>query len=773
VFAYPRTGLLLFAVLVGECLGADPAVARRDFVKTLTLGGELQATERLAVVAPRVSSTHVMVVSHLATEGSVVAPGDLLVQFDVSDVETRRLELEQRLADTRVKIAQTEAQLDAQFQDLLLAAAQARRNLGVSRLYVDIDPQLIPAADLEKYRFEHSKAEVELEKSAERLATLAKTREAEMEVVRLEYEQADLELKRILGELDRLTIRAPGPGLVVHGDNPVRSGKIQVGDSVWPGWAVLYLPDMNSVKVEAFVYDTDVPYLRGGEAAEIILDAAPERVFAGRLATVSETAMPRQFRSPLKAFRADVVLDEIDPQCMKPGMTARVRIRVARPDALVVPRRAIFLEDGGRAFVRPEGGSTAVPVEILDANREEVVIEGDVLPGTSLRVNGNAPAGDNPLSQAVQWLTIDRDSFRFFVTAGGTIEAERSVAIGPPAIPDTWRFRIVDLAPEGSEVGTGDRLVALDPSESQRALREERANLEKVLEELEKTRASAELQVKDLEIQLEEARVQDEKARNKLVQAREFESNLRVREAEFDAELARERVDLLERKLASVGEAGALQRRTLEDKKGLHEHRIQRHLRALEELVVRAPAPGVVIYETNWRNEKKQIGSEVFRFEKILSLPDMDSLVVRGHVAEVDAGRTSPGQEVDVTLDAVPDRTFRGRITDVGTVFRRATPDRPTKILDITVRLENPDPLLLRPGMVARLEIVTARFGDVLAVPLAAVAVEGERARVWVETPSGPASREVVLGEDNGIVAVVTRGLTAGERIAARPLGSP
>jgi HlyD family secretion protein len=566
VLAFLPVGLILILGFGGQVFGADYVVARRDFVKVLTLTGELQATERMVVVVPRVSSTNVMVISHLAPEGSTVSTGDLLVQFDVSDIETRRLELEQRLADTRVRIAQTEAQLDTQLQDLLLAAAQARRNLSVAELYVGIDPLLIPAADLERYRFDHSRAEVELEKSAERLETLAKTRDAEMEVVRLEFEQADLELKRILAELERLTIRAPGPGLVVYGDNPTRSGKVQVGDSLWPGMAVLYLPDMNSVKVEAFIYDPDLPYLRGGEAAEVILDAAPERIFAGRVEALSETAMPRQFRSQLKAFRADVLLDQVDPGLMKPGMTARVRVPVTRPDSLVVPRRTLLLDDQGRGFVRPEGGSEMVPVRILDANQAEAVVEGDLRPGTPLRAEASLPGGVSPTG-AVDWVGVERDSFRFYVAASGTVEAERSITVGPPAIPNTWRFRIVSLAPEGIEVETGELLVGFDPSESQKALRDERANLDKVLEELEKTRASEELRVKDLEIQLEEARVQDEKARNKLVQAREFESNLKVREAEFDAALARDRVGLLERKLASIREWGALQVGTLEDKK--------------------------------------------------------------------------------------------------------------------------------------------------------------------------------------------------------------
>ena len=288
---------------------------------------------------------------------------------------------------------------------------------------------------------------------------------------------------------------------------------------------------------------------------------------------------------------------------------------------------------------------------------------------------------------------------------------------------------------------------------------------------MDKRKASEQITLKDLELQLEQAKVQDEKARNKLIEAREFESNLDVKEAEYEAAFAKIQVDLLQKKLEFVKESNRLQFQLLDDQIKLHESRIKRDETSLDLLSVKAPIGGVVIYTTNWRNEKKEVGSDVFRMEQVMSIPDLDTLMVQGQVAEVDAGRVQVGQAVNVTLDALPDHVYHGHIKEIGTIFRRASFDRPLKVLDVKVALDNPDPQAMRPGMVAKLEIISHEFEDVLAVPLSAIRIEDGQPYVWVRDGEKIQKRAVQLGDDNGLVAVVKEGIKEGEEVAARPPG--
>ncbi|MFZ0428435.1 MAG: efflux RND transporter periplasmic adaptor subunit [Acidobacteriota bacterium] len=763
--------------LVGFAWAADAppenlTVSKGDFNSTLTFTGELRAVERMTISGPRAWRTRDLVITYLAPEGSQVKAGDVLVEFDTTELEARRLELEQSLEDARVTIAQTKADIESQRQDLLLSLAQNGKDLKVAQLYIGIDPELIPAADAEQYKYDYDTAGVNVEKAKEKLDTLAKTEKAQLQVVQLDFEQANLDMQRIQAAIDKLTIRATSPGLVVYADNRTRAGKVQVGDSVFAGSPVINLPNMSKMEVDAYVYDADFPLLKGGEQAEVILDAVPDRVFKGHVESISESAQPRDFRTQLKAFVAKVLLDDPDTSVMKPGMTARVRIPFVRKDVTLIPRAAIQLAPDGSAFVLPVGSNARVPVELIDAGETEAAVKGDLTPGQQLQQSPTTVRGV-AASKTTEWIKVDRDDFRFFVAGSGTVEAEREASIGPPTVSrgHGWRFRIISLTPEGSEVEPGDPLVAFDPTETLNELRDERASLQTVREEVDKKKASEQITLKDLELQLEQAKVQDEKAKNKLIEAREFESNLEVKKAEYEAEFAGTQVQLLQKKLDFVKESSRLQFQLLDDQIGLHEARIKRDETALEQLSVKAPIGGVVIYATNWRNEKKEVGSDVFRMEQVLSIPDLDTLRVQGQVAEVDAGRVKIGQSVSVTLDAVPDHTYQGHIKEIGTIFRRASFDKPLKVLDVKVALDEPDPQVMRPGMVAKLEIISHEFKDVLAVPLSAVKVEEGQSYVWVRKGEKTEKRAVQLGEDNGLVAVVKQGLDAGEEVAARPPG--
>jgi len=763
--------LLLVSATADEPVTSGFTVTRGEFVKTLTFSGELLAIDNVTVSVPRTRRAPNPMITYLAREGSFAEPGDILVEFDSSELETRRLDLEQRREDARIAIALKEAELETQRQDLLLALETARKSLNVAKLYVDIEPELIPRADAEKYEFDQKNATIDFEKAQEKLVTLAKTRAAEMEVVNLEFNRTDIWLQRSVFEINKMTVRAPMSGMVIYAENLMRGGKVQVGDALWHGTPVMQLPNMDRLRVETYVYDSDFPFLTGGESAEVVLDAVPDRVFTGRVAATPEIAKSRTFRSQLKAFRVDVLLDAVDLDVMKPGMTARVRIPTTTGEGFVVPRAAVVFDHTGQSRVLKAGVPPAwVDVTLIDANETHVLVEGELSENEEL-VDPKTSLDQTSMESPEETVTVERQDLKFSITGSGTLAAERAVAIGPPPVRRIWRFKINSLAPEGTDIEPGDMLVSFDPSEVHKRLREDQANLEKVEEELTKTEASEGLKLKDLELQLEDARVQEEKTRNKLIQAREFESNLQVMEAQFEAELAKTRVGILDKKLASVRKDSELQLQILKDKQKLRQRRIQENEEALEAMTVEAKISGVVIYKTDWRNEKVRVGSEVYRMQQIMLLPDLDTLVIHGQVAEVDAGKLTLGQKVEVSLDALPDQVLEGTVKQIDTIFKPASFDRPVKMLQFTVELDDLNKQTMLPGMVAKLQVLTARFEDVIAIPLALVHVEEGESFVWVQSEGGLAKRPVRVGKDNGVVAVIEEGLAEGDQVISLPLG--
>ena len=746
--------------LNGEAL----RVRHETFRKYLTLTGQLAARDSTIVTVPRDSSLWSFIVTDLVPEGNQVEPGDLLVRFDSTELAKRALELEKSKEDTRIQIAQTKAQQEARLQDLRLAVATAQKNLNVANLYVGIDRSLIPASEAERYEFDFSKSKVELDKATERLAGHDAATAAELAVNELDFKRAEIGLEKVRNELGRMTIRAPNPGTVIHGLN-LEGRKIEVGDSLFKESQVVLLPDMSSVTVRATTFDGDFALLQLGAPATVTFDAYPEREFAGSILELPEVAKPKNRNSELNLFTVEILLHEVDLSIMKPGMTARVEIPVDTPESIVIPRRSLaFEEDGGSYVVSAKTPDQHVPVEVVDSNSYQLSIRGELADGDilldqqSLRSHSSRPE--------LEWIDVNRENLKFTVSATGVLKAAGSVAITPPAIRNTWRFKIIRMTPEGTEVEAGDPVVAFDPSEQLQLFQQEEANLKKVEEELEKVRASQILSERDLELELEEALVQLERAENKLGQAQQFDSGLKILEAGQEQILARSKVDLLTKKLESIREHSRLQSKILEETAALHASRIETAREAIDRLQVSAPQDGVVIYKRDWNNRKKQVGSDARMNEIVLSLPDLSSLIINGQVAEVDAGKVQVGQRVEISLDSMPDRTLSGRVAEVGKIYVQPSRDRPLRVLNIEVHFDEVDASRMGPEMIARLDIVIDHYRDVLSLPLSVIQIQGERSFVWVQRNSEILRQEIQLGENNGVVAVVTEGLHPGDKVS-------
>ena len=533
--------------------GSDESVAsrvqRKEFIRSLDLTGDLKALETVQVTSPNLGDKWSFVISYLIPEGSMVQPGELLAQFDLADLISQRLELETKKEDGRIQIAQKQAEHEIEELDLHLNLAGAEKSYRVARLYAHIEPQLRATSEAERYQFEATQSRLQMEKAKERLRSREASARAELNLVQLEFDQAQLELRRILGDIDRMTVRASSPGVVLYVSNS-EGEKVQVGDTLYKGWPFLTLPNMERLVVAARVFDTDFSLLREGMEAEVTFDAVPSRSFKAEVYRLPKFAKPIHRRSDLNVFVVEFVLLEKDLDLMKPGMTARIRVPVSYGSGLVVDRAAVRVGDSGNSYLLSESGER-IPCRVVQANDRQALVEGDVSEGDVLLLN--RPRVDEMVGGGV-WMEVERQNIRFTVSGPGELKAAQSVNFRPPPIPLTWDFKIVQLAPEGKAVEPGDTVLQFDPTAVLKTIREEQAELEKVQRELEKTRASLQLQHQDLDLELEEAEVADEKATNKWTQARQFESNLKIREAELEAELAHLRFELLGRKLATTQE---------------------------------------------------------------------------------------------------------------------------------------------------------------------------------------------------------------------------
>lgn len=327
-------------------------VANTDLTRTLLVTGELKAARSRDIAVPNIRSGFASAVTYLALEGSAVKQGERILEFDAASLLERKSEAERQMDEAKLTIAKTKADLEATRADLMTELATAEGNLKVARLYAKIEKGLLPANTFQKYQLDLDKAQLALNKAKEKLANHDASVPAQVALAEVTRSQAELELKKTDSDLEKMSIDAPQDGIVVYGDNWASNRKVQVGDTLFPGMPVLSLPDMSSMQVVGYVYDTELRFLSAGMICDIHLDAVPGRHWAGRIESLTSVANRKGFASQHKVFRAVVQPGNIDLAVMKPGMTARLEFTVSLGSGvLAIPRDCLGLDTAGKYYV--------------------------------------------------------------------------------------------------------------------------------------------------------------------------------------------------------------------------------------------------------------------------------------------------------------------------------------------------------------------------------------------------------------------------------------
>ena len=195
--------------------------------------------------------------------------------------------------------------------------------------------------------------------------------------------------------------------------------------------------------------------------------------------------------------------------------------------------------------------------------------------------------------------------------------------------------------------------------------------------------------------------------------------------------------------------------------------------RNIERMTVKAPQDGIVVYKTNWNDEKKKVGDSVWYGETLLAIPDLAEMKGDGFVDEADGGPVEEGQPVTVRLEARPDFDLEGRVARIGRTVQRRSWRTPLKGFRVEIALEKTDPTFMRPAMRFRGEIETGRVPGLLLVPREAVFLRDDGPVVWAKRGLGWREVEVDLGRSNQKVIEVLSGLAEGDSVSAVDLAAP
>ena len=398
--------------------------------------------------------------------------------------------------------------------------------------------------------------------------------------------------------------------------------------------------------------------------------------------------------------------------------------------------------------------------------------------------------------------TVTRGELVARLTSSGTLKPIQSITYRSP-IPGR-DVEIRDLAPEGSRVDAGDLLVKLDTTDLDVELARVRQEHRQVLMDLQVAEGEFEEAGAEVKAVTEgEGALTVEEARSTLLRAQKKTERLRqeyehlkplldkgfitrdelartedqLEEAEEELILLRRRTDVVvelshprEQKRAALALAqksaqlGHARTRAAET---------QLRLETLDRLIagctIRARGPGLVVYEENLNSNprrKLRIGDRVFATQGIVTIPEVNRMLVEASISESEVHRVKTGQPAEIRVEAFPELKLTGKVTRVGTLASSSV-NRPfdDKRFDLVITLD-PTAADLRPEMTIRADVIVGSRTNVLMVPVTAVFNSQGTRVVYVTGATGTGMRPVDLGEANDRMVEIVAGLREGERVS-------
>lgn len=173
----------------------------------------------------------------------------------------------------------------------------------------------------------------------------------------------------------------------------------------------------------------------------------------------------------------------------------------------------------------------------------------------------------------------------------------------------------------------------------------------------------------------------------------------------------------------------------------------------LDKHLLRAPFDGIAGVRTVSVGAFVAVGTPVVNIEKI------DGIKVDFKVPEIYLTSITVGQVIDVTVDAIPGRTFEGKVYAINPQV-----DVNGRALQVRARIENKD-LILRPGLFARILIKGVVERDVVLVPESAIIPRAGDNFVFRVAEGRASEIRVKLGDRSDAQVAITEGIVAGDVI--------
>lgn len=352
----------------------------------------------------------------------------------------------------------------------------------------------------------------------------------------------------------------------------------------------------------------------------------------------------------------------------------------------------------------------------------------------------------------VPTILVKRGTIELKVYTSGELRSTRSATLVAP--PVGGNLQIVKLARTGTRVKAGEVVIEFDPSEQEYNLQQNRSELLQAEQEITKSQEdaavlSAQDQVALLKARFDVRRAELDVSRNELESAINAKKNL------LNLEEAKRKLSQLEEDIQSHASVSRASLAVVEEKRNKAQLMMQQARRNIESMRVASPMGGLVAVKENsdlsggptfgLALPEFREGDKVSPGRQIAQIDEMNELEIQSKVSESDRTNFSPGQGVEVRVDAWPGQSFSGKIRTVaGMASRNWWSSDSTGRFDVTFQVERLD-ARIRPGVTAQVIIAGDHVKDALYLPRQALFEKDRKHLVYLKRDGGFEAREVKI----------------------------
>ena len=352
--------------------------------------------------------------------------------------------------------------------------------------------------------------------------------------------------------------------------------------------------------------------------------------------------------------------------------------------------------------------------------KKVLIVLGVILLGAAVVAANLWYRRDTGLSVAAEALrTRDLEAI---VSASGKVQPKRQVNVSANTTGRVTRVAVE----EGQRVKAGQFLLEIDPKQLEGQMQRGEASVAAAQSSLLSARTAVEQGRANLDLARQNLKRQEDLWKEGLTTRENLEkaqNDVTVREVDL-----RTRQQDIETNEARIRQEQA----------GLSTTRYN-----LNQIIITAPMDGLVTRRSIEEGETAVLGTMNNAGSVLLTIADMSVIEAEVEVDETEIPTVALNQEAKVTIDAVPDKTFRGRVTEIGNspiqTSTQNTGQRQATIFKVVITLEEQVPDI-RPGFTCTAEITTAKRKDVVSVPIQALTVRemlyNEKGEMVRETPT-------------------------------------